>query len=280
LPYTAGSIKMRVGSSVVDITKMVQKAVAPTPLAEWAFGETAAPFLSTAGDLPLSSVGTTAVTRIAAPWGYAASFPGASHLSLAAANVGRLNIGLTSNLVTVAAWVYATDTNAGFVGGCWQEDDADPRRAYGLFYDLATYGGNDSVCMHVSKLGGASPNLPYSRDYSCSLELITRGQWHFYVGTYDGAQAISYLDGKGSSYKNYTEPAAPTGEGKTYDKNPYLFSLGLNNKPCDFTVGGVTMSAGIGNYMTGRVSKLRVWGTALTPQQVQALYLTEKALLV
>lgn len=278
MPVAASGLYVRVaGAAVQASSPPTQRAIPPAPLAEWDFSQASAPFLSTAADLPLTQGhGSVFVTRTTSPWGYAASLPsGGAYLKLDAASIERLNIGAAGgSAVTVAAWVWQTDTNIGFAAGCWQEDDGDPRRQYGLFGDLDFYGGNDRVCMHVSKTGGPTPGYPYSRDYAASNETYTRSAWHFWAGTYDGLQAIAYLDGVASSYRDFTD-----NKGQTYDKNPYLFSLGLNDTPCDFTVGAVQLSSGMGNHLQGQIAKLRVWDEALTPQDIRALYSAEASLI-
>ncbi|KQQ22870.1 hypothetical protein ASF48_06960 [Rathayibacter sp. Leaf299] len=263
-------LRIRTSGGWTTVGGITPKVVPPAPLAQWNFTESAAPFRSTAGDLPLSQAGPGTATRVTTPFGTGINFSGNSFLRLAKENVGRLNIGLTGNAVTVAAWVNLTDTNAGFVGGCWQEDNDDPRRSYGLFYDLNTYGGDEKSNFHISKDGRPTPGYPFSRDYAASKQSFTRGAWQLHVGTYDGAQAISYLNGVAERYPTYTD-----GLGNTYSKNPYVFTAGLNSTPCDFTVGAVELTAGPGNYVIGSIARLRVWDRALTPQEVAALYSAE-----
>jgi len=246
----------------------------PAPIAQWDFTESAAPFRTTSGDLPLAQAGRTAATRVATPWGTGLSLTGSSYLRLPAASTGRLAVGASKNTVTVAAWVRATDTDTGFVAGSWTEDANQPRRSYGLFYDLGTYGGADRANFHVSRSGGPTPGYPYSRDYSASGAKMTRSVWQLHVGTYDGAQAISYLDGVATAYPRYTDPL-----GNTYAKNPYLFPHGLNPIAGDFTVGGVQLTGKAGNFARGTVAKVRVWDRTLTAGEVKALYDAESAVL-
>ncbi|PPG84229.1 hypothetical protein C5C52_01445 [Rathayibacter sp. AY1E5] len=270
----ATAMHVMAGGVVRKLKSLQAKVVVPTPLAQWNFEQSAAPFLSTASDLPLAQAGPGTATRVTTPFGTGIDFAGNSFLRLDLSAVGRLNIGKTGNQVTVAAWVNLNDTNAGFIGGCWQEDNTDPRRSYGLFYDLNTYGGDEKANFHVSRDGKPTPGYPFSRDYAASNQSFTRGVWQLHVGTYDGSQVISYLNGIAERYPNYTDPL-----GNTYSKNPYAFADGLNGTPCDFTVGAVELTAGPGNYMIGQVARLRVWDKALTPQQVLAIYNSEKGVL-
>ncbi|WP_181118415.1 LamG-like jellyroll fold domain-containing protein [Rathayibacter sp. AY1B5] len=269
--FIAKSLKVRIGGKLVPFSALRQKVGVPTPLAQWDFS--AEPFKTTTGDLPLEQAGSTRAVVTGSPFGTAAgiALDGSAFLRLDKSAVGRLNIGARGKAVTVAAWLKHSDTNAGFVGGCWQEDAIDPRRSYGLFYDLNTYGGDERSNFHVSKTGRPTPGYPFSRDYSASGQTFKRGVWQLHVGTYDGTDAVSYLDGSAVSYPSYTDPL-----NQTYAKNPYRFLDGLNGTPCDFTVGAVELTNGPGNFVIGSIARLRVWDTALTPQQVQALYKKER----
>jgi hypothetical protein len=242
-------------------------------IAEWTFAESTAPFYTTDGAFPLTQVGS--VPRVTTPWGYGVSITGSpNYLIAASANLGGLNMGRFTNAVTIAAWVYRTDTGTGFVAGAWQEDNNDPRRQYGLFIDLGSYGGSQMSCFHVSKLGAATPGYPFSIDYSASKTLVQNGRWEFHVGTYDGTYVRSYLNGTFTPYTNYTD-----NQSNTYDKNPYYFPSGLNATLCDFTVGAVKLTAGMNNFFEGDIAKLRVWNRALSAQEVARLYADESAVL-
>lgn len=244
----------------------------PVPLAEWRFDEAAPPFRTTAGDLPLQQAGSLKATSVATPFGRGVNLPGKSFLRLHRDAVGRLNVGAGSGTVTVAAWVLMTDDNAGFVAGMWSESSADPRRSYGLFYDLSTYGGDERTNFHVSRTGGPTPGQKFSIDYSASGQLFTRHVWQLHVGTYDGRSAVSYLDGVAVPFGPMTDKF-----GNTYVKNPYPYPDGLNPNPAEFTVGAVQMASTVGNYAEGTLARVRVWDQALTPEQVRAIYDSERS---
>ncbi|GAA1976371.1 LamG-like jellyroll fold domain-containing protein [Microbacterium pumilum] len=251
-------------------------ASVPLPMASWNFAESAAPYASGIAGAPALKQGwrSTAV-RISTPFGGGVQFNGMNdYLVVPAAFVGRLNVGATTNAVTVAAWVYSSDTNNALIAGCWQESRADPRRSYALFNDLPMYGGDDMVCMEVSKGGGATPGYPFSIDYAAEPRKITRGIWQFHVGTYDGAKAVAYLDGRTTPYPSYTDS-----HGATYARNPYLYPDGLNAAATDFMVGAVKRDGSLINRHKGAIARLRVWNSALTGAQVGALYAAEKAAL-
>jgi hypothetical protein len=248
----------------------------PAPLASWDFAEAAGPYASAGGAVAALQQGTgSTAAKVSTPFGGGVEFNGTTdYLVVPVAQVGALNIGATTGRVTVAAWVYSTDTNNANIAGCWQETTAEPRRSYALFNDLPVYGGDDMVCMEVSKLGGATPGYPYSIDYAAEPRKITRGTWQLHVGTYDGAQAVAYLDGVSSAYPTYTDS-----KGATYAKNPYAYPNGLNAAPTDFMVGAVVRGSSLINLHKGRIAKLRVWNVALTPEQIKALYDAEKVVL-
>ena len=249
----------------------------------WTFGEAAgSPKLSRSGQFPLADGNAALVTRVSGgPFsGYSALFNGtSSFLTLPNASLGGLNISGTNARVTVVAWVKRNDSNVGFIGGIWQEDNNDPRRQYGLFLDLPTYGGDDSVCGHVSWSGGPSPKfpgssefLPYSRDYSANRSPVLNSRWTTVAFTYDGASARSYIDGQFEERASYTEPGPSTGYGLTYAKNPYVFTSGLGNNGGNFTVGAVKLTGGMANHYQGEIGGLAVYDRALSAGEMFRLH--------
>lgn len=275
---------VRVGGNSVLLSNLSAKVTLPEPIARWTFTESAAPFYTTDGDLPLQtgtgtiasghSAGTNSLTKVSTPHGQGIRLGGQNWLVIPDGAVGRLNVGGTTGQVTVSAWVLNEDTNGGAIAGIWREDNSNPSRSYCLFYDLPYYNGDERVVGHVSRYGGATPGYPFSKDYSTSAELISRsGVWEHYAFTFDGTQAISYLNGRGT----YRAPGAftdPDNNVHNEVKNPYQFPLGLNDGSYEFSVGGVKLTAGYGNLVRGRIADLRVYDVALTPQQMQVLATT------
>jgi hypothetical protein len=248
-------------------------------IAFWDFTEEQEPYKAKAGvDTFQLGVGGTAPTKVTMkPFGGGLKFNGSSdYLRIPADQVGALSVAQFGDEVTVVAWVKrpvdAPDNNS-FIAGLWQEDNTNPKRQYGLFTHLPTYGGFNRVCGHVSHTGGASPNLPYSRDYSTSARMIGRGILRCIGFTYDGTQVRSYLDGIADICENYTEPLLPLGEGLTYHKNPYYFDLGLNRQSIsDFTVGAVKLTAGMGNFFNSELGGLAIFKRALTDEEMMKLH--------
>lgn len=185
-------------------------------------------------------------------------------LGIRAPRVGVLDVAARGDAVTVVALVRRSVPTIGFVAGMWQEDDADPRRQYGLFTSLPTYGGAEQVCGHVSADGRPNPGLPYSRDYAASERAVPLGSWAVVAFSYDGASITAYLDGVADPRPSYTEPGPPLGQGLTYAKNPYLYPYGLNRGAVsDFTIGDVRLTRGMGNHFAGDIARLAIWPEAL-----------------
>ena len=203
--------------------------------------------------------------------GRSAVFNGSTdYLRLEAGKIGSLCVSAFGNNVTVIAIAKKTALDTiGFIAGVWQEDNNNPRRQYGLFLNLPAYGGANKVCGHVSKNGGASPNLPFSRDYSVNREQFLAGSWGCFAMSYDGAHARSYLYSRFESVPTYTEPEPPNGEGLTYAKNPYAFPLGLNNTNVgNFTAGATKLTSGYSNYFAGKIAAIAVFKRALSQAEI------------
>lgn len=247
--------------------------VGPELIASWEFGEAQAPFASSvAGTAPLTQGTGSTARKVATPFGGGVEFNGRTdYLRVTRDRIGALNVGATTGALTIAAWVYSTDTNNAMIAGCWQEAPTGGERAYGLFNDLPTFGGDDRVCMHVSATGGATPGYTSSRDVAVDPRLLTRGSWQLHVGTYDGAHIRAYLDGTAQPFPSYTDST-----GATYAKNPYVYPDGVNPAPTDFLVGAGLRNGAPLNLHKGVIAKLRVWNGALSPSQVQAIYDAER----
>ena len=258
-----------------ELTSML----APKPVAHWNFG-TNKPYLSTVGAEPLELTPTKHGLRFSPDphFGKAIQFDGQyGYLRIPSEKVGVLNVGKSTGKVTVSAWVKVERRSIGFIAGMWQENDKDPRRQYALFTNLDSYGGIDRVVGHVSRSGGSSPGLPFSRDCSATARPFLYGEWQHIAFTYDGERAISYLDGQSDSYPGYEEPPAPIGLRKTYSKNPYFFADGLNSTTVsDFTVGAVRLTQRMGNFFTGKIATLTVWNRALCPEEIYQSMLDTK----
>ena len=190
------------------------------------------------------------------------------HLRLPPEGVGNLDMGAAGE-VTVLALVQRRSLGHDFIAGLWQEMDCDPRRQYALFVDLPVYGGGDQVVGHVSRSGGASPNLPYSRDYAASARRVRPGEWRIVAFRYDGQHATAFLDGIADPRPHFEEVGPPLGERLQYAKNPYYFGEGMYlGPPAEFTVGAVRLSSGIGNAFSGGIARLAVWSRALTDTEI------------
>lgn len=270
--YNPATGSMESGGSPVSGAGIGQYPVLntiPGLVAFWDFSEVRAPYVSkagTGGPLPLrNGPGSRVAKGTAGPLGQSVVFNGTSdYLYIPAEEVGQLNIGANGgNAVTVLAWWKRTDsTSVDFIAGCW--DEAGLSRQYGLFVDLATYGGVNKVCMHVSRNGGPTPGYPYSRDYSNSNSTDPSRQGEWIAGSYDGAAARSYIEGLFEPYPSYTD-----GLGNTYAKNPYVFPDGLNTNPCSFHVGA-NQADPAWNYAKGELACLAVFNRALTQSEIAA----------
>lgn len=194
------------------------------------------------------------------------------YLRISRADVGVLDIAQSGNAVTVVALARRASLDTGFIAGLWQENDQDPRRQYGLFLSLPTYGGSQQVIGHISADGAPSVGLPFSRDYSASARMVAPGRFRVVGFTYDGERVISFLDGFADARPTFTERTAPLGAGRTYAKNPYRYPNGLNSTATsEFTVGAVQLTKGMGNFFRGDLARLAIWDTALSASDMMAV---------
>ena len=204
-----------------------------------------------------------------APFNGGIVLDGTQYLQIDADKVGNLDLSQFGEEVTVLAWVNGKHKENGFIAGMWQEDDNNPKRQYGMFTNLPTYGGYRRVCGHISNTGGASPNIPYSRDYSASGRYVPYNKMCMIGFTYDGNEIKSYIDGTTDTYKEFKEPDAPDGEGLVLSKNPYVFKDGLNKTTkSNFTVGAVKLTNGMGNFYKGEILGIMIFKRALSKEEI------------
>jgi hypothetical protein len=203
--------------------------------------------------------------------GFFATMNGSTnYLRLEPGLMGKLNLGLQGNACTIVGLVYiASAPGLEFIAGVWGENNNDPRRQYGLFYNDTVYGAGGNVVGHISKTGDKSPGLPYSRDLASSKSQVELSRWCVMAMTYDGTNIRAYIDSRWEPQPTYTEPGAPNGEGLTYSKNPYAFAAGLNTgKLAEFTVGANRLTSGWTNNLNGRIGGLAVFNRALSQAEL------------
>lgn len=240
----------------------------------WDFSSENEPYLSKFGvdSFPLKQGDGSNVIKVQeGPFNSALSFNGASDfLTIPSSEVGSLDLSRFGDECTVVAWVKPATTVAGFVAGCWQEDNNDPRRQYGMFVNLPTYGGPQRVCGHVSYTGRPTPGYPYSRDYSTSAQKLSLNKWSMISFTYDGNKVISYKNAIADEIPVYIDNL-----GNSYSKNPYNFDEGLNRfNLSEFTVGAVRLTNGMGNFFRGLIGGVAIFNKCLSQTDLMQLRLS------
>lgn len=181
-------------------------------------------------------------------------------LRLAREHCPRLDIHGPDGHLTLVAWIKRERVAARhceFIAGQWNETGG--HRQYGLFLDIAVWGGNDQVCGHVSNTGGPTPGYRYCMDGAIGATSVAHDEWHCVAMSYDGTHAYAWLDGVLDR-----RPGV----------NPYLLPGGLHHggdAGSDFTVGGVDRGGEMGNWFVGLLGGLAVYDRCLSPAEMWAL---------
>lgn len=188
-------------------------------------------------------------------------------------NTSKLDV--KTNAVTVIAWV-KWNGGTGFVAGKWNEYKDGGKRQYGLFVSLPYYNGAQQVCGHISKNGGPTAPFPFSIDYSASPQKVKLNEWVCVAFTYDGKHIKSYFNGdfKAREPELITRTAgflADKPEGLTQSKNPYYYPDGIGDNGSDFTVGGVQLKRGMGNFFKGNIGGVAIYDKALTAEEMKKI---------
>ncbi len=171
-----------------------------------------------------------------------------------------LNRSGKNSSLTVLAWLRRfkkSDNHCEFIAGQWNETHLG--RQYGLFLNIATWGGRDQICGHVSHFGGPTPGYIYCMDGALGATPVSHDTWHMVGMSYDGTNAMAWLDGLLD---------------RQDELNPYSYSGGLHNggaKGSDFTVGAVHRSGEMGNFFAGDLGGLAIFDRALSPAEIYGL---------
>ncbi|MGG1552131.1 LamG domain-containing protein [Paenibacillus ferrarius] len=191
---------------------------------------------------------------------YAARFRFGDWLWVPRAECPALNFHSEQSDLTVLAWMKreANDyPHCQAVAGMW--DETDGKRQYCLFLNLRIWDSYEQVGGHVSNVGGPTEGFKYCMSSALGATEVSREEWHVTGFTYDGKQAVAYLDGVLDARETY---------------NPYPFAGGLYDggpSGSDFTVGGVHRSNEMGNFYTGLLGGLAVFNRALSAEEIAAL---------
>jgi hypothetical protein len=110
-------------------------------------------------------------------------------------------------------------------------------------YRSSRSNGNDNAT-HMGITGG---------NYFDAVTIITDNQWHFWTGTYDGATACIYIDGKLDATRQYS--------GGIGDSSSYDLYIGENQQAT-------------GRMLHGLLDDVRIYDRALSEQQILDLILT------
>ena len=154
--------------------------------------------------------------------------------------------------LTVVAWVKRNPKaveECQAVAGMWNETLR--KRQYCLFLDLRIWKSAQQVGGHVSATGGPTEGFPYCMDAAIGATPVSMDAWHMVGFTYDGGQATAVLDG------------AVDLRGT---RNPYAYGRPLfkpESGGADFTIGAVHRGGEMGNWFSGLLGGVAVFGKAL-----------------
>jgi hypothetical protein len=169
----------------------------------------------------------------------------------------ELNIHGKDAKITVIAWVkrvQKSNNHCEAVAGMWNEEECS--RQYCLFLNLTIHNSFQSVCGHISSVGGSTPGQKWCMDASIGSTPVPLGEWQCIAFTYDGTYAKSYLNGKLDAREVF---------------NPYFYDEGIRDggeNGSDFTVGAVYRLGEMGNWYVGLLGGLAVYNRVLDENEM------------
>jgi len=235
----------------------------PDLIACWEFKESGTEFVAQYGEAYCltSHSGPLEVEQLAdGPGGAALHLQEGQWLSIPRAECPRLDIHGPEGQLSLIAWIRREPTarpHCEFIAGQWNETNRG--RQYGLFLNIGVWGAKDRIFGHLSNVGGPSPGYRYCMDGPMGESAIACGQWTVVAMSYDGRSGTAWRDGLMDGHSNL---------------NPYPLAGGLHDggeQGSDFTVGAVHRSGEMGNFFTGHLAALAVYGRALTAAEMFAL---------
>lgn len=126
----------------------------------------------------------------------------------------------------------------------------------GIGYQLREDGSGPNSCWTVR-----GPTVPANGGDLQSSVGSDDGQWHFYVGTFDGSVQTLYLDG--------VQVATQSATGALSPDQPAPLVIGAKSQDGGGVTGGSITG---GSYFTNAIYDVRVYNYALTASQVTQLY--------
>ncbi len=141
-----------------------------------------------------------------------------------------------TTLLTIAAWVNFSNDSQSFI---FEKGNVNTQ------YSLFSHGTD--IVFRTKPVGGAYDTLSTTKANAG----ITNDQWHFIVGTYDGAVKKLYVDGVLKLFRDWVK------------------IIEINNNGCSIgRFGGTTT----GYYFTGSIDDVRIYNQALSTAEIQQLY--------
>lgn len=121
-------------------------------------------------------------------------------------------------------------------------------------------GTNNSYALWLNNPNelAAGVNIGGSFNFQAYSSTVSTNVWYHFVHTYDGANQRMYING------SQVLSSATTGS-ITYDTNNTLLAVGN-----DWNGSGYNTNAGVG--IQGRLSSVKLYNRALTPQEIQQNY--------
>ena len=164
-------------------------------------------------------------------FGKALQFDGSNdYVSIADSSV------FNTNVLTISAWVKFSNDSQSFI---FEKGNVNTQ------YSLFSHGTD--IVFRTKPVGEAYDTLSTTKANAG----ITNDQWHFIIGTYDGAVKKLYVDGVLKLSRDWVK------------------IIEVNNNGCSIgRFGGTTA----GYYFTGSIDEVRIYNEALSLSQIQQFY--------
>ncbi len=171
-----------------------------------------------------------------------------SNYSLSFDGTGNnLNLGDVQNntSLTFSSWINTTSTNA----SSWQTIATNQSANAGYKFQYLLSGTNPVILHQIQHGGGASSAA------QTTVAGFNDGNWHHFIFTYDGTNAIGAIKMYVDNVEVYSNPSTLTGSGIAASSSNLYLS------------GGATSA-----WFESKMDEVAIWGSALTQAQVSQVY--------
>lgn len=199
------------------------------------------------------------------PFGYAADLKSGQWFEIPRGEFPAIDFFGQNVNFTIVSWIKRESKSPWqTIAGVWNESRS--QRQYCLFVNGTSRTDSRSMqrlpCRelvhgHLSDVGASTAGFPYCLTYGTSPTTVPIGSWTMIGMRFDRKRCSVFVNG-----------AIDIDDGK----NPFPFENEIFHGDANFTVGAVSRSNEIGNFLLGKIGGLAIYNRVLSDDELQRLH--------